>query len=263
MKTIPFSIYTTAYNLNSGLFDWRTAITRFANFADQVVVATNNSTDYLLLNTLANDKIKVLMFNIPFSDYAFDGKLKNAALQACDHEYCVLLDLDEYIPEDQKESWQNLIKNFSSDINEKLKCVLIPVINICRDINSYKDIGYKFYLHKKTGTYRGIISSALLENGRIDITKSDTTELIDENGNLVPSAYLISPFLDDEFKLMMMGKHNIYVVHTGYLDPKVRVGQNSFWKPHWENRAGHKVGDIALTEDELNQITVKPHGLRI
>ncbi len=253
------SIYSTAYNLSAGMFDYAAAIERWSQFADEVVIATNSVEDWNLLmeETLETDKLKVILTEIPFSEYDFDGKLKNAALQACSEPYCILLDLDEYIPVNQKSQWLRLIETINT-LNQK--AVLIPVIDLIQDSFHYKSLGYKWYLHQKEGCYRGIVNFAKKEDGKIDITKSDTTELIDKHGNLIPAMYLISPAMDNEDKLQAMKDCGIYVVHTGWLDKETRVKQNDFWYPHWQNRSGRELPPTDLNSIYQNPL---PHNLYV
>lgn len=252
------SIYTTAYNLKADLFDYRKSLIRFFEFADEVVVATNSIDDYAILESLKIPFLKIVLAEIPFTDYAFDGKLKNAALQSCTSDFCILLDLDEYIPRYQNLLWKQLC-TFARET--KIKAFLIPVIDLFKDHDHYKSIGYKWYLHQREGCFRGVVNFAKQENGKIDTSKSDTTELIDENGELIPATYLVNPGLSAESQLEIMSANPIFVVHEGWLNKDNREKQNSFWKPHWENRSGKELIDKPL--EEIYSETARKHYLWI
>ena len=68
--------------------------------------------------------------------------------------------------------------------------MFIPVVDLCKGEDYYKSIGFKWYMHKQ-GLKRGVWPYAKLNNGKIDVNKSDTCELLDEDDNLVQTAYLI------------------------------------------------------------------------
>lgn len=252
-----FSIYTSAYNLENGLFPyWKDALIRFRNFADQVCVSTTtdckDNTVSMLTDFCNDNDIKLVITDVKFSDFKFDGLLKNAALQETVQPGKILLDLDEIIPLSTKPNW---IKSFEELCNQnEYAAFLIPSINLCKTQYEYKDIGYKFYLHT-AGFYRGVVNFAKQPDGKIDIRKSDTTELIDSYGNLVRSM----AYPND---LDSIRNRNIpYVFHFWGTNINNRIKQNEFWKPHWENRAGKEVNDIVLNAKGIEDIVTKRHYL--
>lgn len=260
-----FSIYSTAYNLKAGLFDLDKSIKRFCDFAEEVVIATNTQEDWGILLTYQTKypNLKVVCAEeISLSDYAFDGKLKNVALQMCTGDFGILLDLDEYIPLSQKSTWQHIAHKWISSITDPFSspaALLIPVIDLIQDTKHYKSIGFKWYLHTIrgigcSGVQRGVVNFAKLENGKIDITKSDTTEIIDYKGDLVPSSYLFDPQLSQDELLLCMKFYNMFVVHEGWLNKEQREKQSAFWKPHWENRSGQD-----LRAEDLNTLYAQQH----
>ena len=95
-------------------------------------------------------------------------------------------------------------------------------------------------MHKK-GLYRGPVNWARKNNGTIDTSKSDTCELIDENGNLV---YSIQTPNDID---SLQSNNFPFVVHNGYLNLENRILRNyNFWENHWKIESGgepptHKV----------------------
>lgn len=254
-----FSIYTSAYKLNNNLFDWQNAIKRFSSFAEEVVVATNSNYDYALLASHFNydHKVRIVNADISFDDYAFDGKLKNAALEKCTQPFCILLDLDEIIPLSTKSRWVNATTRLSPEFYvNKIDGLLVASVNLCGSELCYKDIGFKFYLHKNNvGIRRGVVDFAKLPNGKIDINRSDTTEPIYENGSLARFAPLSN-------SLEKIKSDNLpYVLHYWGVDKNRRIEQNNFWNPHWKNRAGREVENEYKKLEDFSNIPTYEHGL--
>ena len=244
-------------------FPWEAALQNFCDFSEEVVIAINTSEDgtyehvldWKRLNSV--DKLVIVRTDFSYSDPEFDGKIKNAALQACTQDYCILLDMDEEIPtpKENRPKWEKAAKSLEA---YKADCVLIPSVNLCGDKYHYKDIGYKFYLHKNhIGLQRGVAGFARTEDGKIDIKKSDTTELIYPNGRLA-SSYA---YYNDIGSLRNKGIP--YVFHYWGVNPEQRVRQNAFWKPVWENRAGKNVDDIVLSSDLIKNTEIFAHNLPV
>ena len=134
----------------------------------------------------------------------------------------------------------------------EISAFLIPSINLCGDIYHYKDIGYKWYMHKD-GLYRGIVNFAKKQDGKIDTDRSDTCELIDVNGNLVQTLKF-----DNLIEGLREGQ-TPYVFHYWAVDKDQRIKQNEFWQPVWSNRAGKKID----TKTDFTKIQIKKHYLEI
>ncbi len=255
------SIYCSAFNLENGLFDWQDTLLSFNLFADEVVVATTTACKdrtIEMLKTFAHGhSIKLVITDIPFSDLAFDGKLKNAALQACTEEFCCLFDLDERPI--NKKNWIDLAVKLKFSSHNAL---LVPVIDLYHDENHFRSLGTKWYIHKNTkDLQRGVANFAKLDNGKILHTRSDTCELILPDGNLASTYYIIDPKLSNESQLKIIKDFNIpYVFHYGWLDKKKRIKQQEFWRPVWNNRAGFEI-DAINTMEELDNIPYWPHNL--
>jgi hypothetical protein len=253
MKT---SIYTSAFNIVSSNFDIYKYIIHAVNMADEVVIAVNTSKDNTLdvLESYKSDhnSIKLIQTDFSYSDPLLDGKIKNEALQATTGDLKIQLDLDEYIPLENKKDWLRVGNLF---LKSGYKAIMIPVIDLYKDTDHIKNLGTKWYMHTP-GLYRGVVNFGKLENGHVDIEKSDTTELIDSEGNLVDSTYLIDPKLPIDYKLKLIKNLNLpFVVHTGYLDLENRIHRNkTFWKSHWETEAGKEVNiplEVSQLENEL------------
>jgi hypothetical protein len=258
------SIYTSLYNLESGLFDWKEALDNFSSFADEVCVATTMSSvddTVKLLNEYAetNKKVNIIVTNLSFEDYAFDGKLKNAALSICTNLFCMLLDGDERVRVSQRYKVDNYCKALYE--NKAYDAIMLPVIDVFNSEKECKSVGEKWYLHRNSENIkRGIVDFAKLPNGKIDHCRSDTCELIYNDGTLVKSMRILEDEgLED--KLDRIRRYNVFTIyHLGWLDKQKRLKANDFWRPVWSNRAGEEVKTIS-TMEELNQIKSVPHNL--
>lgn len=252
------SIYTSLYNISANIFNWQDRLIEFKKFADEVVVATTKNQDnsYLTLAPFCfKNDIKLVITDISLKDLDFDGRLKNAALKSCSNPLAILLDIDEYIPLNQKDNW--LIKA-DQLLNSDFDAMFIPVVDLYHDINNYKSIGCKWYLHKNNfNIERGIVNFAKKSNGKIDHTKSDTCELIKSDGQLAKTFSYMDLSIPDDQKLQLIKLNNIFVVHEGWLNKEQRIKQQQFWQPVWSNRAGFEV----KTEIDFNSIKYKKHNL--
>jgi hypothetical protein len=237
-----FSIYTSAFNLIKNKFNYKFHIQNFSQFADEVVIAINTSEDnsvnevrdYVIENC---DNVYILETNFSYEDPLLDGKIKNAALQATKQDIKIGLDMDEYVPLWQKYIWENLANQL---YYSPAKAIMIPSVNLYKNKNNYFSITPKWYMHKKS-LYRGAVTWAKKNDGTVDTSKSDTCELIDENGNLVYC--LQSPFDIESLK----SENFPFVIHSGYLNLYNRILRNeNFWDNHWKIESGgeapkHKV----------------------
>lgn len=257
---VQISSYHSAFNLIKVGFDYKGAIDNYCSFFDEVVIAVNTSEDNTYDALLEYKEFKkythlnIYQCNFSYNDIDFDGKIKSFALQHCHSKYRCLLDLDERIPIGQRDMWRAVcqcLENIGYD------GFAIASVNLCNDIYHCKDIGYKFYLHKDTITSRGILPSARQSNGKIDISKSDTTEPLRSDGSLGVFYFLrndIEGLRTQEFP---------YVLHYWAVDPEQRIKQNRIWKPTWDNRAGYNVQDIILDKEALLKTKVFEHKLAI
>ena len=259
-----YSLYTSCFNIVKNNFNyWQDTIPKWLEFINygengEIVIAINKSEDKTL--EVIKDKfkeyscIKFVESNFDYNDYAFDGKIKNTALQNCVNEICIALDLDEY-PSPNKNSWENIASQF---LNSNFEAVFIPVIDLCKSEKYIKSIGSKWYMHKQ-GLNRGVWDQAKLENGKIDIKRSDTCELLNKDGDLCLAIPLVR-----ELSLGLIKKYDLpFIVHLGWLNWQDRRNQNKTWQPVWSNRAGFEVEDIMHEEKTFDQIEVLEHNLNI
>ena len=227
------SIYSSAFNLINNNFNYLFAIDNFCNISDEVIIAVNTSADdtFEVLNELCSKhkNLKIIDTNFSYDDPLLDGKIKNAALQSSTMPIKIGLDMDEYIPIWQKNTWISLANKL---LNDNCLCYMIPSINLYKNYDYYFSITPKWYMHKH-GLFRGPVNFAIKNDGKIDTGKSDTCELIDINGNLVHSK--ITPHTIEDLRTKLFP----FVVHTGYLSLEDRLLRNhNFWKKHWLVESG-------------------------
>jgi hypothetical protein len=258
------SIYSTAFNIEKNEFDIASAIQNFLELADEVCIATipdNEDNTNNILQAIANKdpRVKILISNdINSNTFAKDGKLKNLALQACSCDICVQLDSDERI--NNINIWKNFIEENKHLILNGY-AFMVPVINLYKDKDHYRDIGVKWYIHRKKGMQRGIVDFARLPNGKFDKDKSDGCELIDENGKLSQSINIL--YHPDKSPIDIL-KHSgfPFVIHYGYVDLNRRANINkNFWQKEW---SGYSDAEVKLNTDSSQfKDEYFKHGLNI
>lgn len=259
-----FSVYTSLFNYSPEKFDLIGALSNWSKYADKIVIATfpeqegeifkliwkdwYNGSLYLE-NGTSKAFVDVVSCETSLDDPLFDGKLKNAALQACKTELVIQMDADERIG-GKLDVWIKygdfLLKN-----KDHYKSAMLPVIDLYKDYEHYKGIGYKWYLHVKEGCYRGPVNFAKKDGGLIDINRSDSCELVDQKGDLVTSIRSM------EFEETGSISHP-HIIHLGYLDLNKRIENNKFWQPIWSARKGENV-DVPTDLDSLNQLPYYKH----
>lgn len=253
------SIYSTLFNVASGHYNINEVFNNWFKYADEVIIATFSEEKEEVIkyikselgNKIFNYKV-VDDFKIKREDPLFDGKLKNKALRSCSHEQVIQQDMDERIG-GKKEYW---LENFKKLTEVGFTCTyFIPVIDLYKDLAHYKSINGKWYQHLKSGVYRGPVNFAIRKDNTLDISKSDSTEAISINGDLLPS------YLDNRFKEYLDPQYP-HVIHLGYLDLNKRVENNKFWEPIWSARNGEKVKVATDLETIELENEAKPHNLK-
>lgn len=247
------SVYTTAFNVVKGQFDVESALNNFSLLGDEIVIGTlNNSDETMDVLKSFSDRfpIKIVETGLSTDTFAVDGKLKEAALQKCSGDFFIQLDMDERAG--NLDAWNSFIsdENRLNSYFQGADSIMLPVVNLYRDIKSYKDIGRKWYVHKK-GLHRGIVNFAKLEDGRFDKTKSDGCELISNKGELVKTLMVAQFKFIEEYD-----EANIpFVVHLGYLDIARRVKLNKdFWDKTWVSYDGKASGVLMDEKDAENDL---------
>ncbi len=197
---------------------------------------------------------------MPYTDPTFDGQIKDAALQAARQKLAILLDLDEVLSLGTRDQW--VVAGATLLRDPKLDGLIIPSIDVCKTWDMMKGLGQKFYLVKTgRGLTRGVPAFAKREDGSIDTTKSDTTEVL-RGDQLAAFGYVLNPEYREVMKLNDLQLRLVpYVFHLGWLHKAKRLKANAFWKPVWEARAKQEANDIVTTETEFDKIAVRPHGL--
>lgn len=262
------SIYTSLFNYSTEKFDLSGAFKNWSNYADEIVIATFPDELFMLQQIVFDNyygsfyrfsqenagksEIKIVACKDScLEDPLFDGKLKNTALQACSNEVVIQQDMDERIGGDVQQ-W-NLLTEMLSRVESPF-AFMLPVIDLFQDEHHYKDINAKWYLHLKDKSFRGPVNFAYRQDGTLDISKSDSCELIDEKGNLIPyyGDFRFTEHIDPQYP---------HIIHLGYLDLTKRAEHNKFRKKCWEAMDGKEV-EVATTIEKLQEEnTAKPHGL--
>jgi hypothetical protein len=110
------SVYSSLFNVESGLFDLEDALLNWSKYADEIVIATFEDEKNSIVTAIKyaaeaigfKGGIKVVVKkDTNLDDPLFDGKLKNAALQACSNEIVIQQDFDERIG-GEKIYWKEL-----------------------------------------------------------------------------------------------------------------------------------------------------------
>lgn len=248
---IMFSIYTSVFNIVKNKYDYETAFKNYNDFADEIVISTikNNEDSTLeILNNLqkTNNKFKIIISDFDRSDPLFWGKLRNDGLQACSKEFCISLDLDELLPIWQKYSWINHARSLTYSSQD---AYLVPLINLWQNKKFIRwdaktNYLFKWALHKNPNIAtkklkRGPVNFALKTDNTVDITKSDTNELIYEDGELVNSLRIINNHNGNPNEYIQECGLKIFIYHTGYLNFEDRILRNkNFWNEQFKIQAG-------------------------
>ena len=265
-----YSVYVSAFNLIQNEFDYKYHVDNFCEFvgdSGDVTICCNSSIDNTL-EELKNLTKKYKNLNIiesaeSYDNPGLDGILKNIALQATKNPIKLSFDMDEAINLSLKDSIDSISEYF---LNSNYQAAMLPVINIIGDKYHYKDINFKWRIHKQ-GLFRGVVNFARQNDGTHSIELSDGCELISADGNLVSSVYLIDPSLDDNKKLWEITNNNIpWIWHYGLLDFEKKAARNrNFWAEHWKVESGREVEVELSVQDFENKYngTAKLHNLPI
>lgn len=261
------SCYISAFNIEKGQFDYERCLHTCSNYFDEVVVATiannqDNTQNILEREARILKNIRVIRTDLESDTFLLDGQLKNAALQKCIHDVCVQMDLDE-TPYGEYGGWRNCGRIL---LNSDVDCLLVPVLNLYKDVDTYTDINFKFRLHRKYSVHpdffgkklrRGPVYLAKLEGGGVDPSLSDTTELVLPDDTLARAAQFTPP----ELKIFKAGYPT--VIHWGHVDLERRAKLNrDFWKATWDGYSGQPQ-NVGVTISELDGKECFRHGLEL
>lgn len=270
-----FTVHTSLFNVIQNSYDVERSIGNWAEFLalmpefHEIILVVNTSEDNTLqyIKDLAvkyrkqNVNIEVLESSISYSDPAFDGKIKDCGFQASSGDYNILLDADETIGLYTYKSWIRAANQLGESDFDAL---LIPSIDLFGDFEHATAVGQKWYLVKNRAyLHRGVFAGAIKSNGKIDINRSDTTEVVLGDGSLAKSANIFDLRMTYEQKLEQLRTNQFpFVFHLGALDLDQRIRQNAYWQPIWSQRAGEEVTNIKLSKDQYKDQTAFEHGLK-
>ena len=145
------SAYTTAFNFENMKMSVKEALCNWFVYCDEVVISTTDEDRERLEKEIVDFpsyNIKVVSLDIDTKDLFWDGKLKNNGLKNCSNDVVFQIDLDERISGD-KGHLNNLAEAFHQ--NTEPCCISIQSIDLFGDLNHYKSIGQKWYLHTRNG----------------------------------------------------------------------------------------------------------------
>lgn len=267
-NNINFSIYTTLFNIEKHNFPWCPSLENFVKFCkegDEIVVAVNKSEDNTLqiIKDFAaeNPLVKVIETNFDYNDIEMDGKIKNAALQATKNKIKIQMDADEGFVLSQRQKWEEYAETLMNQPH--VDCLLIPSVDLfgSKDkIRANHEIGQKFRMHK--GGFRRGVWNGARRGDKIDTSKSDTTEIIDMNGDLVRSYPIVPP--QNLHPLFCFGLNKyIFTIHFGYLSFEHRINiNNKLWADHWALRSGGQE-NVATRKEQLDLEPTIKHNLSL
>ncbi len=271
-----FSLHTSLFNIIKMGFDYRSSLDNWSTFLSLIpgyheinlVVNTSEDNTLEVIKQCAIDYrkqnvvINVIESDIPYSDPAFDGKIKDVGFQQSTGDINILVDLDECFALYTAKSWLKVGEQLME--NKEIDGLLIPSIDLFGSFEKATAVGQKWYMVKnKSYIHRGVFAGAIKENGKINIERSDTCEALMPDGNLIKSAHLFDPRMTYEQKLKELQSGNWpFVFHLGSLNVDQRVKQNNFWKQHWDARAGEDVKNIKLKKEEFDNTSTFEHGLK-
>ena len=229
-----FSIYHSAFNLiKHGFIGWQQSLINSCQFAEEVIIAVNPSVDNTkeaIGETLKEfNNWKIIETDFSYQDPWLDGKIKNAALQACTQDFKIQLDLDEYIPLWQRPLWENLAMQLAFS---PAQCAAVASVNLYKDWDHFSSINNKQYFHKGQA-YRAPCIQARKPDGTINTQVSDGCDLVDADGNFV-----LTVGMTTNLEPLELGV-SPFVVHFGYVDLDSRLKRNhEFWHEHWYVEGG-------------------------
>ena len=267
-----FSIYTSAFNIVKNGFDYAQSFDNYLSFSDEVVVSTTNNNEDSTLEVLEEyakkyKNFRYIISNLDRKHPFFHGHLRDEALQECKEEFCICLDLDELLPLWQKYNWVSFARMLSFS---EADAYLIPLINLWGSYETIRwdkeiNYAYKWALHKnkKGKIKRGPVKFAIREDGTVDVDKSDTCELIYENGDLVRFSQIITNPNGNLAQYIFESTTKMLIYHLGYADYNHRVKVNkNFWQDQLNIHSGNRQKDriekyIPTDAKTLNKPLVK------
>lgn len=252
-----FSIYTSAFNIVKNGFDYDQSFRNYLEFGEEVIVSTINNNEDSTIEVLEEYSSRHKNFKYIISDLDrkhpfFHGHLRDVSLQACSQEFCICLDLDELLPIWQKYNWISFARILSFS---KFDSYLVPLLNLWGSYETIRwdkdmNYAYKWALHKniKNKIRRGPVNFAIRQDGTVDVDKSDTCELIYEDGSLIKYSQIINDQNGNLSQYLFECVSKMFIYHLGYADydHRVRVNKN-FWHDQLKIHSGNR------QEDRINK----------
>lgn len=232
------SFYSPLFNVIKMGFDYRGALDNWAVYADTISLAVNlpegepdDGTYEAVRSYAAERRYPVIITQTAFaySDPFMYGKIVNAALQGCPPS-------DLYVEQDLDERWR-ADRGKMSLLTEVLRCnptikaFFVPTIDLYGSYDRAAKIGRKWYCHG-SGLYRGAVQFGIKPDGRPCYEKTSTDELIDEHGNLVPTASLLDDLSIESLRVYVANGMPVSY-HLGFFDLVNRSQRAQWWSSFW------------------------------
>lgn len=238
-------------------FDVRGAISNWSHYADEISIAVNRCPDTIkIIEEIGNPKVKIIETDIDFDTEPLAyGKILDSALQACTGDLLIQQDADERF---------RVNKDLLPKLHKRLKdnfaaSFFIPTIDLYGDKESYVNISRKWYCHLP-GYKRGPVNFGFKENGRIDYNKSSSDELVNQNGDLLPTINLFSGNGIEDLQIYVnQGLPVSY--HLGFLNLTDRCERAAWWSEFWTRATGGDKNNHITDINELLKRETKKHNL--
>lgn len=274
--------YTTSRNILSQGYPWQESISSLLGCCDEVVVVDGNSTDgtFEKLLELAEKEPKLKVHKVeleydPIKNPRFalnDGKLKAAAKDLCSSDFCIQLDIDEILNEQDYKKYRAIVRDFPKEIN----LLALPVIEyfgtpdkVRCDINVAK---WRLMRNVKSITHGVPVQQRKFDaNGNMYSAGSDGCCVIDKNtGEYIQYGTFLGADVellrrkaqtDEKSRLEFEAWFNevidqlpaVYHMSWMNIERKIRVYRD-YWQQHWESLFNQSQEDIA----ENNMFFGKP-----
>jgi len=111
------SIFTTVTNPESRQDAWREALSCYLDFADEVVVVNGSSGDNQDIEEISLDKLKILNYKWPDEfKWDFIGQQFQRGYDACTGDWCIRMDLDYLLHEDDFQAIRDFLKTCKAPV---------------------------------------------------------------------------------------------------------------------------------------------------
>lgn len=284
LRTRTLSGYTTVYNCIDQKYPYLQCVKSMLEFCDEVIVVDGGSTDGTLeeLLKLKSNKLVVQQKVRDLSDpefALFDGMQKAYARQMCTSDFCIQLDSDEIVHENDYQKYRNLIEHFPKGT----ALVSLPVIEYWGGYDKVRlDVTpWKWRVSKNSPRItHGVpkhLQSMTEDGHKCALGSTDGCDMIDQHtAEPVKHIGFYSDRADSLRTAALQGDQNALesythwledviknvpgVFHYSWFDIRRKIGtygctDGTFkWTKHWESLFGKKYVDNA----ESNMFFDKP-----